>query len=371
MLPPLAASAFGAVLAGGFDIVPSGLHLLAVFLAVYTAHVKDGYVDFHGRGEDDDHPLTARGCRLALLGASAGFGLVVLALALADGPVAAALTAPGWLIGYLHAPHLDVRPTTATAGYPVGVGLALAGGYYVAAGTLSPAVLAVGGVFVLALSGVKVVDDAADHDYDRRIGKRTVAVVVGPDRARRVATVLMAAGMVAVLPLSVEGVLPSSAPLAAVAFGAVAALAVRAPPAHATKLLVRGAYVFLAVLVAAVWFHPLAGVPLPDVGVLGPYTYLATEVAFGSVAAVLLWRTSAWWAAARTVAVLYPVAYVWDWYSLEIGVFSIPLRTGVELVGIPLEEHLFMVVVPSLVVGVHEALRRPDDRAVSPRSRRP
>ena len=97
---------------------------------------------------------------------------------------------------------------------------------------------------------------------------------------------------------------------------------------------------------------------IPDIGaVFGPYTYLATEVLWGAVAVGLLYRARALSAAARTVAVLYPIAYVWDWYTLHIGVFAIPLRTGVELLGIPIEEHIFMVVVPALVVGVHENMR--------------
>ena len=121
-------------------------------------------------------------------------------------------------------------------------------------------------------------------------------------------------------------------------------------------LLIRGAYVFLALLVVAVWFRPLAGAPLPDIGVLGPYTYLATEVAFGALAAGLLVRAGAVWRALRTALVLYPLAFVWDWYTLTVGVFAIPLRTGVELAGIPVEEHLFMLVVPALVVGIHETL---------------
>ncbi|MFB6174152.1 MAG: lycopene cyclase domain-containing protein [Halobacteriales archaeon] len=96
---------------------------------------------------------------------------------------------------------------------------------------------------------------------------------------------------------------------------------------------------------------------VPDIGaVFGPYTYLASEVAFGSIALALLVRAGALWRAARTVAVLYPVAYVWDWYTLTIGVFAIELRTGIDLLGIPLEEHLFMLVVPALVVGVHETV---------------
>ena len=97
---------------------------------------------------------------------------------------------------------------------------------------------------------------------------------------------------------------------------------------------------------------------LPDITVLGPYTYLATEVAWGAVALVLLAYSGAWRGAVRTTLVLYPFAYVWDWYTLEVGVFAIPRRTGVDLLGIPLEEHLFMLVVPAMVVGTHESLRR-------------
>jgi len=65
MLPPLAASWFGAAVAGEFALSVGAIHMTAIFFAVYTAHVKDGYVDFHRRGEDDDHPMTIRGCRLS------------------------------------------------------------------------------------------------------------------------------------------------------------------------------------------------------------------------------------------------------------------------------------------------------------------
>lgn len=100
---------------------------------------------------------------------------------------------------------------------------------------------------------------------------------------------------------------------------------------------------------------------LPDIGVFGPYTYLVTELFWGSAALALLVYADAVRAAARTTAVLYPFAYVWDWYTLKVGVFSIPLRTGVEFLGIPLEEHIFMLVIPALVVGAHETLRKWDD----------
>jgi 4-hydroxybenzoate polyprenyltransferase len=257
MLPPLAASAFGAVLASRVDPSLLALHLLAAFAGLYTAHVKDGYVDFHLRGEDEDHPMTVLGCRVALLGASAAFFACALALGVLVGPVATLLTVPGWVIGYLHAPQLDLHPVGATAGYPTGIAFALLGGHYVQAEALPPVVVAFAAIFLVVLSGIKTVDDAKDYDYDRSIGKRTVAVVLGPSRARTTAYGLMAAGMGTVVVLALAGVFPPSSVGAVAVFAAVAGVAYRADASLATKLLIRGSYLFLAVLVAAVWFRPL------------------------------------------------------------------------------------------------------------------
>jgi lycopene cyclase domain-containing protein len=103
---------------------------------------------------------------------------------------------------------------------------------------------------------------------------------------------------------------------------------------------------------------------LPDITVFGRYTYLVTELGWAVVAVALLQYASAWRAAARTVAALYPLGFIWDWYTLHVGVFAIPYRTGVDLLGIPIEEHVFIVVVPAVVVGTHESLRvRLDGRA--------
>jgi hypothetical protein len=137
MLPPLAASAFGAVLAGRFAPAAGLAHLAAMFFAVYTAHVKDGYVDFHRRGEDEEHPLTVDGCELALWAAT-GLHLAALAgLWVVAGAGAVAVTAPTWLIAYHHAPQLDTNPVGATAGYPAGIGLCVLGGYVVQTGTVA------------------------------------------------------------------------------------------------------------------------------------------------------------------------------------------------------------------------------------------
>jgi len=364
MLPPVAVSVTGSLLAaretGSFDPTVAALHATAIFAAVYTAHVKDGYVDFFVRGEDDDHPLSVGGCRLALIAAGIVFAAALAGVFLTAGIGAAALTAPTWALGYFHAPQLDTNPVTATGGYPAGIALAFLGAYVAGAGAVWGTVIGLGGVLLAVLLGIKIIDDAQDLAYDRSIEKRTVAVVLGPRRARRLAEGLLAAGLLGVAVLAAVGVFPTGTILAVFAFGAVAAIARRADPRVATMLLVRGAYVFLALLLIALWYRPFTG-PLPvDIGVLGPYTYLATEVAFGALALALLWRAEAIASAARTIAVLYPLAYVWDWYTLEVGVFAIELRTGVELLAIPLEEHLFMIVVPALVLGIHETLRASD-----------
>ncbi|WP_225333960.1 UbiA family prenyltransferase [Halomicrobium urmianum] len=259
MLPAVSASLFGGLYAESFAPAVAAIHAVAVFCALYTAHVKDGYVDFYGRGEDDDHPLTEGGCRLALAGATTGFFAATLALVALVNVVAGLVTLPCWLIAYHHAPQLDTNPVTATVGYPTGIAVSLLGGYYAQATAFGPTILGLAGVFLLTLSGIKVIDDATDYDYDRSIDKRTVAVVLGPLRARRLAYGLMTTGMVTVVVLAalVPGVPPSAA-LAAVAFGAVALIARDAGPELATMLLIRGAYVFLAVLLAAVWLRPLS-----------------------------------------------------------------------------------------------------------------
>ncbi|ERH13411.1 MAG: UbiA prenyltransferase [halophilic archaeon J07HB67] len=320
MLPPLAASVFGAVLAAGtvpslggsFAPAVAGVHVVAVFFAVYTAHVKDGYVDFHWREEDDDHPLTVSGCRAGLVGAAVGFLAASVGVAVLGGPLAATLTLPTWVVGYLHAPQLDTNPVTATGGYPVGIALAILGGFAAQTGQLAAAPVAFAGVFVIVLTGVKVIDDAKDYDYDRSIDKQTVAVALGRRRARRFVYTLMGVGVFAVVALTVNGLFPRSAPAGAAAFTVVAALAVGREPKTATMLLVRGAYLLLAGLLVAVFFRPLAGVPLPDITVLGEYTYLATEILFGGVAVALLARVGALRRGLVTVAAVYPVAYLWE-----------------------------------------------------------
>lgn len=94
----------------------------------------------------------------------------------------------------------------------------------------------------------------------------------------------------------------------------------------------------------------------PNITVFGRFTYLVTELMWGTIAFALLRRTNSVRKALKVSLVLYPFAYAWDRYTLEVGVFDIPMRTGIEIAEIPLEEHLFMFIVPSMVVGTAEAI---------------
>lgn len=258
MLPAIAASAIGGLLARDVSLVLLVLHMGIVFCELYTAHVKDGYVDFHIRSEDDDHPLTALGCRLVLFGTSLLVFLGLLILLLTASSIGALLTLPGWLIAYFHAPQLDMTPVTATTGYPLGIASTVLSAYYVQAGTLSLTVLAVAGVLLVLLSGIKIIDDAKDYDYDRSIDKRTVCVVLGRRTARKAAFVLITGGVLLVVLLALlTPVFPISSLSAALVFALIAALTRRRDAKHTTMILIRGAYVFLALLIGTLWFQPL------------------------------------------------------------------------------------------------------------------
>lgn len=257
MLPPVAAAWFGAILAMEFSLLTGGIHSIAIFAAVYTAHVKDGYVDFYVRGEDETHSLTVGGCRVLLIAASLVFFCCLIALWYLVDWIAVILTLPGWIIGYLHAPQLDMHPIGATFGYPGGIALAIIGGYYVQLHTIDGGVLAFALIFLLILGGIKIVDDIQDVVYDRSIGKRTIAVVLSPRGAVQLAGGLIAVGLLVLVGMALLGLFPISTLVAAFVFAPLVVLGLKNDPTIGTALLIRSSYVFLAILVVTVWFRPL------------------------------------------------------------------------------------------------------------------
>lgn len=207
MGPAVGMSLFGGLLAREFALVPGTLHVFAVGLALYTAHLKDGYVDGHLRGEETP-ALPVPTNRRAIWIASTGFAVVLGVLWSAVGFAAALLVVPLWLLAMLHAPYLDTNPVGGTIGYPVGIALTIAGGFFVQAQRLPARIIGVSLVFFVLLSAVKISTDRADYEFDRSIDKRTVPVVLGMDAANEVSIVVFLLASILVVGLVAAGTFP-------------------------------------------------------------------------------------------------------------------------------------------------------------------
>ncbi|WP_435147819.1 UbiA family prenyltransferase [Halobaculum sp. P14] len=251
MLPAVATSVFGALLAPDADPVTAALHAAGVGAALYVAHVVDEYVDTHRRGEEP--PTLPR--RVLASTAAAGTVLVVAAAAAlwvrAD-PVATASLAALWALAVLHAPVLDRNTVAVTVDYPVGIAAALVGGFAAQTGAVSAAVLAVAAVFAVLLSGEKVAIDRLDAAFDRTVDKRTVPVVVGDRRAAQVAAGVLALSGGLVAGFAAVGVLPRVAAGTAVFPLAAAAVTVVASPRRAVQAAMALTYPFAAALFVVV-----------------------------------------------------------------------------------------------------------------------
>lgn len=254
MIPALLSSIFGGFLTGQIASLPATLHLVAVFTGLYIAHVKDGYVDFYLRSEDESHPLTKSGCTTSIVVSSLVFASATVAIAFVVDIFAALITVPGWIIGYYHAPQLDMNSVTVTVAYPLGIALAFLGGYYVQASAITAVALAYGLLFFLILTGMKIIDDASDYEYDRSIDKPTLAVVLGLATAHHLAYGVMIAALALAVVFIVLGLIPPSVIAAVVAFLAVISVTIGKGPKRTTEILIRGSYVFILLSALAEWY---------------------------------------------------------------------------------------------------------------------
>ena len=247
MLPAVGMSAFGGLLAPTATLPALVLHAAGVGLALSVAHLVDEYVDAHVRGEEPP-TLSRRVLAIAVVLASACLLVVGLALAPTAGPLPALSLLPLWLLALLHAPVLDRNTVAVTVDYPVGIALALLGGYVAQAGTVHPAVIALAAVFLALLAGVKVAVDRLDYAFDRRIGKRTVPVVLGDRRGGVAAALVLVVAAALVVTFAAVGVLPRATAAAAPFPLAMAACCLRAGQRRAVRVAIALTYPFTAVL---------------------------------------------------------------------------------------------------------------------------
>lgn len=248
--PAVAMSVYGGLLAPATAVDPAAgaLHACLVGMTLFVAHLQDGYVDGHRRGEETPR-LGVAGFRRAIRLGSVGVVALTGILWWLAGP-APVLSVAGLLgLALCHAPYLDRNPVTVTVDYPIGIGVALLGGYAAQTDRVTLAVVGIATVFVGLLSGIKIGIDRLDAHFDRSIGKRTVPVAYGIDGSERVAAIIfgitalataMIVGSVAVRPAAVVGA-------TAVPLGCLLATATLAP-ARAVRVQMGLTYAF-AVLV--------------------------------------------------------------------------------------------------------------------------
>lgn len=256
-LPTLAAmtaAVTGMAMGGSLLGWPAYAALVGVVL--FASHMKDAYVDWYVRGEDQRWPwgpfpetgelLGRRGMFAAIGGALVAFGGILVSLRPAP-PAFFAVAIAGAAMALLYAPVLDKRPLGSAFSYPTGVGLAVIGGGLLVAGRLVPGTLAYAPPLVVTLAGAKIVEDLIDVDHDAELGKATVPVQLGPERARRLGYGIVVAG---ILPLALLG------PVVAVGVVGGLALVVASAawePDRGIYPLVAGVYVVMvAVLVSAI-----------------------------------------------------------------------------------------------------------------------
>ncbi|WP_199174785.1 UbiA family prenyltransferase [Halegenticoccus soli] len=241
---------FGALLADDLSIATGVGHSLAICLAVYVAHLKDGYIDFYTRGEDTSNPLTPAEIHVAITVSAATFMGCVGFLWITSGIVAAVLTIPVVVLALLHAPYLDTTPVTTTIDYPLGIAFTTMGGYAAQTNSMASSVIAVSLIFFLQLAAIGVLLDLLDYPHDHLIAKRTLPVVLGRDRAKLVTWTLVAAAVCLLVLSSALGVFPHCAATAAsLPLGAMMVCLNRGYAAgRAVSLFIKTTYAFGGVL---------------------------------------------------------------------------------------------------------------------------
>lgn len=267
-LPAVGMALFGAALAPRLAPLPAALHALAVGSALLLAHLVDEYVDAHLRGEES--PRVALGTLRPAVVAAAALGAALVGLLWAVGRgTAAALTAPLPVLAALHAPLLDRNPVAVTVDYPLGVALAVVGGYAAQRTPVPAAVAATAAVFLLVLSAAKLTVDRLDADFDRRVDKRTVPVLVGHRGAARGSAALVALAAAGVAALAAWGVYPPATLLAVPVLLGVAAAGLDGSAPRATRWQIRLTYPVALVLFLALCPATDCAVGRPVLALLG------------------------------------------------------------------------------------------------------
>lgn len=233
-------------------------YALLVATVLFASHLKDAWVDWYVRGEDQRFPwgrwpqtgelLSERGLFAAMAATLALFaGLLVLHWLRGAPPAFFAVALVGAALALSYAPVLDRLPLGSAASYPLGVGLAVVAGGLLSAGRLVPETLLYAAPLVVALAGAKVVEDLIDAGHDAELGKRTVPVALGKARAKDAGYAAVALGL---LPLALLHPVVGVAVLTALG---IAVASARLDVDRGIYPLVAGIYVVMATVLVLAW----------------------------------------------------------------------------------------------------------------------
>jgi len=211
------AALFGCSMAPSFDLGLALLYISAVFFILYSAHLRDTFVDYFVRKEYEKGYESRLGDSGGVLNSdelAMGFGVgigVALCIGLYLAWTVSWLLLPIGLIGLFFAiaypGYLDTHWWEILI-WPLGVACAFWGGYVVQTGTLALQPLILGAIVWFILIFAKIIDSHPDMEVDRKIGKETVPTLIGKERSKRLSYAGMYVGVGWGLLFSFFGVIP-------------------------------------------------------------------------------------------------------------------------------------------------------------------
>ena len=263
-VPVVLAALLGGAMAGVRDWGLMLLFMASSFLALFVAHVKDSMIDFWVRREMElgyrsrfgDSGGVLRKEEMALcLGAAAGFFFSIMVyLVLTTTWLLLPIMSAGFVLALTYVPYFD-KTVAKNIFWPLGVIIAIWGGFVVQYHALALEPILVGAVVFIVLSFGGILDDLPDADVDKKLGKRTIPVILGIEKANRIAYAGIYLGMALGIALSFSGLILRwlSVPLLIVV--PIVACSMRMPIRRRVMVAIMAAFV---VLLAAIVLYLLS-----------------------------------------------------------------------------------------------------------------
>ena len=215
-IPVMLATLLGGAIAGIRDWGTMLLFMASSFLVLFAAHVKDSMVDYWVRREMElgyrsrfgDSGGILRKEEMALcMGVATGFFFSIMVyLVLTTTWLLLPIMLACFVLALTYVPYFD-KTVAKNIFWPLGVVIVIWGGFVVQSRTLALEPILVGAVVFILLSFGGILDDLPDADVDRKLGKRTIPVILGIEKANRIAYAGIYSGATLGVALSLSGLI--------------------------------------------------------------------------------------------------------------------------------------------------------------------